>query len=60
MIHDDLADFKAAAQGKALVGLDLGTKTIGVAVSDLLWTVASPLETIKRTKSVRDGNIELW
>ncbi|MDZ4791716.1 MAG: Holliday junction resolvase RuvX [Hyphomicrobiales bacterium] len=33
-----------------LLGLDLGTKTIGVAVSDVNRTIASPLETIKRTK----------
>ena len=32
------------------MGLDLGTKTIGVAVSDLFLTVATPLETIKRKK----------
>jgi putative Holliday junction resolvase len=33
-----------------LVGLDLGEKTIGVAVSDLTRSVASPLELIRRTK----------
>lgn len=50
MIHDDLTDFAKAAEGGALFGLDLGTKTIGVAVSDLFWSVASPLTTIKRKK----------
>lgn len=35
---------------RALIGLDLGTKTIGVAVSDGLRSVASPIETIKRKK----------
>ncbi len=34
----------------ALMGLDLGTKTIGVAVSDGLRSVATPLETVKRKK----------
>ena len=34
----------------ALAGLDLGTVTIGVAVSDVLRGVATPLETIKRKK----------
>ncbi|MBO9396018.1 Holliday junction resolvase RuvX [Shimia sp. R9_2] len=34
----------------ALMGLDLGTKTIGVAVSDGLRTVATPIETVKRKK----------
>jgi putative Holliday junction resolvase len=33
-----------------LLGLDLGEKTIGVAVSDLSLTLASPLELIKKTK----------
>jgi putative holliday junction resolvase len=37
------ADFAAAlAPGRALVGLDLGEKTIGVAVSDTYRQVASP------------------
>ncbi|MDO8324720.1 MAG: Holliday junction resolvase RuvX, partial [Phenylobacterium sp.] len=34
----------------ALVGLDLGEKTIGVAVSDTTRMVASPLELIRKTK----------
>ena len=34
----------------ALMGLDLGTETIGVAVSDSFQTVATPLETIRRKK----------
>ncbi|RVT81571.1 Holliday junction resolvase RuvX [Rhodobacteraceae bacterium CCMM004] len=34
----------------ALAGLDLGTRTIGVAVSDGLRRVASPLETVRRKK----------
>lgn len=33
-----------------LIGLDLGTETIGVAVSDIFRNVATPLETIKRKK----------
>lgn len=39
----------------ALMGLDPGTKTIGVAVSDPLRQVASPLETIRRTKFSKDA-----
>lgn len=42
------------ATGK-LLGLDLGTKTIGVAVSDGLRMGATPLETIKRTKFTKDA-----
>ena len=38
----------------ALMGLDLGTKTIGVAVSDTMRSVATPLETIRRTKFTAD------
>ncbi|MDO6726751.1 MAG: Holliday junction resolvase RuvX [Cognatishimia sp.] len=37
-------------QMQALIGLDLGTKTIGVAVSDGLQSAATPLETVKRKK----------
>ena len=33
-----------------LIGIDLGTKTIGLALSDTRRTIASPLETLKRTK----------
>lgn len=50
-VHTDLESFLAAvaAQGP-LAGLDLGEKTIGVAVSDLRRGVATPLETIRRKK----------
>ena len=41
-------------QGK-LMGLDLGTKTIGVAISDGLRMSASPIETIKRAKFTADA-----
>ncbi len=36
--------------GQRLLGLDLGRKTIGLALSDIPLTIASPLETIKRTR----------
>ena len=39
-----------------LVGLDLGEKTIGVAVSDATRTIASPLETIAKSKFTADLN----
>jgi len=38
-----------------LLGLDLGTKTIGVAISDALRYSATPLETIRRTKFTQDA-----
>jgi len=40
----------AIPQHGALAGLDLGTVTIGVAISDVMHSVATPLETIKRKK----------
>lgn len=43
-----------AERGK-LMGLDLGTKTIGVAISDALRMTASPVETVKRTKFTADA-----
>lgn len=39
-----------------LVGLDLGERTIGVAVSDTTQTVASPLHLIRKTKFTDDAN----
>ena len=56
MIHETIEEFASAlAPGKALAGLDLGEKTIGVAVSDRRLSVATPLETIRRSKFTRDA-----
>ncbi|KIC44000.1 Holliday junction resolvase [Ruegeria sp. ANG-S4] len=56
MIHNAFEDFAAALpQMTALMGLDLGDKTIGVAVSDRMRTVASPLETVRRKKFTLDS-----
>ena len=47
----DLEGFRAAlAAGQRLLGLDLGEKTIGIALSDTLLSVATPLVTLKRRK----------
>ena len=43
------------APGTRLAGLDLGTKTIGVAVSDRGLQIATPLVTIHRTKFAKDA-----
>jgi putative Holliday junction resolvase len=52
----DLLDLPAALPAYAPVaGLDLGEKTIGVAVSDATRTVASPLETIRKVKFTEDA-----
>lgn len=51
MITEDRAAFRAALPaGGRLLGLDLGTKTIGTALCDAGWSFASPALTIKRTK----------
>ncbi|WP_415403478.1 Holliday junction resolvase RuvX [Tateyamaria sp. SN3-11] len=51
MITDDTATFAAALPPmRALMGLDLGDKTIGVSVSDTFLSVATPLETVRRKK----------
>ena len=56
MIHDAIEEFAAALQPmSALMGLDLGEKTIGVAVSDRMRGVASPLETVRRKKFTLDS-----
>ena len=41
--------------GQRILGLDLGSKTIGVALSDTLQHVATPLETIRRKKFADDS-----
>jgi len=47
----DLLELGAlVAEPKRLVGLDPGTKTIGIAVSDVEWRFATPAETIRRRK----------
>jgi putative holliday junction resolvase len=51
----ELADLAPLlARRRRLLGLDVGTKTIGLALSDTLGTVASPYETIRRGKFVAD------
>ncbi|MBK8176389.1 MAG: Holliday junction resolvase RuvX [Rhodospirillales bacterium] len=37
-----------------LLGLDVGAKTIGCAVSDATWSVATPITTLRRTRLARD------
>jgi putative Holliday junction resolvase len=51
----DLLELPAALPRHApVVGLDLGEKTIGVAVSDATRMIASPLETIRKVKFTDD------
>jgi putative holliday junction resolvase len=56
MIKADLSELKSALQpGQRLLGLDLGEKTIGLALSDTLRTIASPFKTLKRGKFAADA-----
>ncbi len=45
----------ALRRNQRLLGLDLGTKTIGVALSDPGRVIASPLDTVRRTKFTADA-----
>ncbi len=56
MILDSIEAFGAALpRARPVLGLDLGEKTIGVATSDGLLSVATPLETIRRKKFTLDA-----
>jgi putative Holliday junction resolvase len=51
MLLDDPLRLRAAVpHGGRLLGLDVGTKTIGTALSDTRLVIASPLETIRRRR----------
>lgn len=55
MIFTSVADFRDALPGGGvLIGLDLGTKTIGTAFCDAGWSFASPADLIKRSKFSQD------
>jgi putative pre-16S rRNA nuclease len=55
MIHPSLQAFAAQLPiGERLLGLDLGTRTIGLAISDPAQKVASPFATIRRTRLAAD------
>ena len=51
-LHEAIAAIPA---DKRLMGLDLGTKTIGVATSDRTRMIATPIETIARKKFTQDA-----
>ena len=55
LITADAGEFAAALpDGGKLAGLDVGTKTIGLAICDAGWHFAGPAETIRRTKFTQD------
>jgi putative Holliday junction resolvase len=55
LIATSVGEFAAAvADGGKLAGLDVGTKTIGLAVCDAGWHFAGPVETVARSKFTKD------
>ena len=48
------AEFAAAVAHGKLAGLDVGTRTIGVALCDAGWHFAGPAKSIRRTKFTQD------
>lgn len=55
MITTDRAAFRdALPQGGRLIGMDVGSHTIGLALCDAGWTIASAAHTIPRTKFGKD------
>jgi putative Holliday junction resolvase len=55
LIHTEVAEFAAGVpDGGKLAGLDVGTRTIGLAICDAGWHFAGPCETLRRTKFTQD------
>ena len=55
MITTSIVDYRATLpEGGRLIGLDVGTKTIGTALCDAGWSFASPADLIRRTKFSAD------
>jgi putative Holliday junction resolvase len=55
MLDGSMDELSALPASGPLLGLDLGTRTIGVAVSDAIRSSATPLETIARRKFTADA-----
>ena len=54
VICTNAADFAAVVPHGRLLGLDVGTRTIGLATCDAGWSFATAAETIRRTKFTAD------
>ena len=54
LITASAAEFAESVSGGKLAGLDVGTKTIGLALCDARWSFAGPAETIRRMKFTAD------
>ena len=48
---------EALPEGGKLAGLDVGTRTIGLAICDAAWHFAGPSQTIRRTKFTADAQL---
>lgn len=58
LVTTDRATFRATLpQGGRLIGMDVGTKTIGLALCDARWSIASPAHTITRGKFSKDKGL---
>jgi putative Holliday junction resolvase len=56
MLASNPADLRQRLMsGRRLLGLDIGSKTIGLALSDTGLVIASPLQTIRRSKFTKDA-----
>lgn len=54
LITTSASDFAGVVTHGRLAGLDVGTKTVGLAVCDIGWSFAGPSQTIRRTKFTAD------
>lgn len=55
LITTDRTEFRdALPSGGRLIGLDVGTKTVGTALCDAGWSFASPATLVRRTKFTKD------
>ncbi len=55
-----IADLRSNLKPRSrLLGLDVGSKTVGLALSDITYTVASPIETLRRGKRFKDDAAKL-
>jgi putative Holliday junction resolvase len=58
VIVADPLELKAKLRpGQRLLGFDLGEKTIGLALSDVRLVIATPMDTIRRTKFSKDAEL---
>ncbi len=55
MLYPTISEFAASLPDyRRVIGLDVGTTTIGIALSDISRMIATPMETINRTKFSKD------